>query len=76
MKYRQKVRFTGGALDKIFRMPCVMAIEKYTCADGKPGVRILVETEEQPSHIAYPGDSICQDYEGGWHVIEELNEEL
>jgi hypothetical protein len=71
MNYRQVIEFTGRSLDDIFRLPCVKSAEKgliLTNGEVRPTVMLLVLTAERPHGTAIPGQLLCEDYDGGWHV--------
>ena len=61
MKYKVSYHIENNITD-IFNLPCVWKVIK----DKSGPVFYLTD-----DRVAYTGDWICMDYEGGWHIVKD-----
>ena len=67
--YRQCIEIAPRVTDTLFSLPCVLAIHKE---DGRPVLSVLAVN----TNCARPGQFLCEDMDGRWHVEDSMKEAL
>ena len=84
IRYKQAIQIGSRVTSTVFDLPCVLGCHKT--GSGSPAQvvwHLFGDTEAR--HIrwgetvtAYPGDWLCEDYDGRWHLLtdEEYQETI
>jgi len=69
-RYKQAILVPEHITPTIFALPCVFSCHKE--ADGRI-VYLLYDWDEQGQYVELrPGQWLCEDYDGQWHVETQL----
>lgn len=68
MKYRQAIQIDERHVESVFRLPCVLSINKNM---GRFYIRL--DFAETGDSYAYPTDWLVEDESGAWHRLSNEN---